>query len=330
MSNPPELIVAPEEDGLRLDRWVRARFPGATQGLVQKFLRKGNIRVNGARAKAADRLREGQAVRLPAAWLDGRAPTPPPQRTKRPVDRRDEREIRASIIHRDEDVLVLNKPPGLAVQGGSGTVRHVDGMLDTLRYGNTERPRLVHRLDKDTSGALVLARTASSARWLTKAFKNKTVRKLYWAIVVGVPPMERGEISLPLKKASTNKMEKVVPGEAGSQAAITRYRVLDRAGSTAALLAMEPLTGRTHQLRVHAAQGIGTPILGDGKYGGRDAFLDSEGLANRLHLHARALQIPKPDGRHLEVLAPPPEHLEAALRFLGFDPIKSYDSFLQQ
>jgi len=330
MTAVPELTVAADEDGLRLDRWVRTRFPGATQGLVQKLLRKGNIRVDGARAKAADRLREGQAVRLPPAWLDGRAPPAPRQRSERPVDRKDEQEIRASVIHRDEDLLILNKPPGMAVQGGSRTVRHVDGMLDALRFGHAERPRLVHRLDKDTSGVLVLARSAPSARWLTKAFRNKTVRKLYWAVVVGVPPLEQGEISLPLKKASATKMEKVVSDEAGGQTAITRYRVLDRAGSTAAFLAMEPLTGRTHQLRVHAAQGMGTPILGDGKYGGREAFLDSEGLAKRLHLHARALRIPRPDGSHLEVLAPPPRHMEAALRFLGFDPIKSYDSFLQQ
>jgi len=330
MNDAPELTVAPNEDGLRLDRWIRARFPGATQGLVQKLLRKGAIRVDGARAKAADRLHEGQAVRLPPAWMDGRAPAPRRKKTERPVDRKEEKEIRASVIHRDDDVLVVNKPPDLAVQGGGGTVRHVDGMLDALRFGNTERPRLVHRLDKDTSGVLVLARTAPAARWLTRAFKDKTVRKLYWAVVVGVPRLEQGEISLPLIKAASNKREKVVADHVAGQSAITRYRVLDRAGSTAALLAMEPLTGRTHQLRVHAAEGLETPILGDGKYGGRDAFLDSEGLTNRLHLHARALRIPRPNDRHLEVLAPLPPHLEAALRFLGFEPIKSYDSFLQR
>jgi len=329
MIGAPELTVAPDEDGLRLDRWVRARFPGATQGLVQKLLRKGAIRVDGARAKAADRLQEGQAIRLPPAWLDGRAPPVRRQKPERPVDRKEEREIRASVIHQDDDLLVLNKPPGLAVQGGSGTFRHVDGMLDALRFGDAERPRLVHRLDKDTSGVLVLARTAPAARWLTKAFKDKTVRKLYWAVVAGVPRLEQGEISLPLKKATANKRERVVSDDAGGQAALTLYRVLDRAGSTAALLAMEPLTGRTHQLRVHAAEVLETPILGDGKYGGRDAFLDSEGLTNRLHLHARALRIPKPDGSRLDVQAPLPQHFEAALRFLGFDPIKSYDSFLQ-
>ena len=258
------------------------------------------------------------AIRVPL--LDTDAPPgerPPPQSA---VTQDGSAAARSGIIHRDDDAIVIDKPPGLAVQGGSNTSRHVDGLLDGLRFGNAERPRLVHRLDKDTSGVLLIARTAAAAAFFTRAFRDKTTRKTYWAIVAGLPEIRQGKIDLALAKGAAAKgmggRERVRPDDEG-KAAVTFYRVIDNAGDRASWLALLPLTGRTHQLRAHCAA-IGTPILGDGKYGGAAAHLPGGAAAHRLQLHARGLEIPHPAGFTLRVSAPLPAHMRRMWAFFGF------------
>lgn len=312
--------VAAAEAGLRLDRWFRQRFPGLTHGRLQRLLRTGQVRVDGRRVKAGHRVEAGQQVRVPP---EADAPAQP----ARPrVDAHDAAMLRAAVLHRDEAVIVLNKPPGLAVQGGSATVRHLDGMLEALRFEAAERPRLVHRLDKDTSGVLALARSAAAAAWLTRAFRDGRVEKTYWAIVVGVPQPGAGRIDLGLAKRAGPGGERIRVDEAAGRRAVTEYRVLDRVGREAAWLALRPLTGRTHQLRAHAAA-LGTPILGDGKYGGRRAFLQGLTVSTRMHLHARGLALPRPDGGMLRIEAPPPPHFAETLKRLGLRQADGADPF---
>jgi 23S rRNA pseudouridine955/2504/2580 synthase len=229
------------------------------------------------------------------------------------------RDLAARVVHRDHDVLVLDKPHGLAVQGGPGIARSVDALLDGLRFGAEERPRLVHRLDRDTSGVLVLARSAASAARLAAAFRGRDVEKVYWALVVGRPEAPEGRIDLALAKLGGPRGERTRavddPGEGAR--AITDFRSLDAVKGRVAWLELRPLTGRTHQLRVHCAEALGCPVLGDGKYGGADAHL--EGVPNKLHLHARALRLPHPAGGTLEVAAPPPPHMRESFAFFGFE-----------
>jgi len=258
------------------------------------------------------------AVRVPP--LDepsGDASAPRQPARVRPQD---EAALRDLVIHRDEHAIVLNKPPGLAVQGGSNTTHHDDGLLDGLRFGNEERPRLVHRLDKDTSGVLLIARTAAAAAYFTRAFRDKTTRKTYWAVVAGLPAMRQGRIDLALAKGmvprGAGSGERVRADDEGKDA-ITYYTVVDSAGDRASWLALLPLTGRTHQLRAHCAA-IGTPILGDGKYGGAAAHIPGGADAHRLHLHARALEIPHPGSFTLKITAPLPAHMRRTWEFLGF------------
>jgi len=235
----------------------------------------------------------------------------------RPISRYDEAMLRGAVLHRDDAVIVLNKPPGLAVQGGSGTERHLDGMLDALRFGLVERPRLVHRLDKETSGVLVLARTAAAAAFLTRAFRDKTTRKIYWAIVVGLPEPAQGRIDLALAKLPGREGERVRANAEEGKRAVTYYRVVDSAGRKASWLALLPVTGRTHQLRAHCAA-LGTPILGDAKYGAAGAHLAGAPGAKRVHLHARSLALPHPSGGFLRITAPLPRHMRQVWEFFGF------------
>jgi 23S rRNA pseudouridine955/2504/2580 synthase len=225
--------------------------------------------------------------------------------------------LQAAILHRDEAVIVINKPPGLAVQGGTATERHLDGLLDILRSGSGERPRLVHRLDKDTSGVLVIASNAAAAGFLTRAFREKTTRKTYWAVVIGLAKPRQGRIDVPLAKTPGRGGERVRPDHADGRHAVTYYRVIDNAGSQASWLALMPVTGRTHQLRAHCAA-IGTPILGDAKYGEAAAHLAGVPGSRRLHLHARTLSMPHPLGGTLEVTAPLPLHMRRTWEFFGF------------
>ena len=307
------MAVGEAEAGSRLDRWFRRQFPHVTHGRLEKLLRTGQVRVDGRRAKAGQRLESGQIIRIPPLE-EGPPPGPPPAAT---VPRHRAEAIRAAILHQDDAVIVLNKPPGLAVQGGTRTGVHLDAMLDALRFEAGERPRLVHRLDRDTSGALVLARSAAAARALTAAFRGKEAGKLYWAAVVGTPRHRAGRIDHPLAKAVTGRGERIAADEDAGKRAVTLYRVIEALGNRISWLAMAPLTGRTHQLRVHAAV-LGTPILGDGKYGGAEAFLSRAEIAGRLHLHARRIVLPHPDGGTIDVQAPLPPHMAATWAFLGF------------
>ena len=315
MTTPDETVTVDVKDGsLRLDRWFKRHYPGLGHGRLEKLLRTGRIRVDGKRARASDRVEPGQAIRVPVL-----GDLPPPIRPAAPVGLRpaDQAMLHETILRRDEAVIVLNKPPGLAVQGGTAIERHLDGLLDELRFGNDERPRLVHRLDKDTSGVLIIARTAAAAAFLTRAFREKATRKIYWAVVAGLPKLRQGRIDLALAKTPGRGGERVRAGAEDGRHAVTYYRVIDNAGSQASWLALMPLTGRTHQLRAHCAA-IGTPVLGDGKYGAAAAHLAGLPGSRRLHLHARSLSIPHPLGGTLEVTAPLPPHMLRTWNFFGF------------
>jgi 23S rRNA pseudouridine955/2504/2580 synthase len=227
--------------------------------------------------------------------------------------------LRDAVLYRDDDVIVLNKPPGLAVQGGTGmSDRHLDAMLDALMFERDDRPRLVHRLDKDTSGVLLLGRTAQATAKLAAAFKSRQARKCYWALVVGVPKIAQGRIDAALAKLPGRAGEKMAVDEDDGKHAVTYYRIVDSALKRAAWLELEPRTGRTHQLRAHCTL-LGTPILGDGKYGAAEAFIAGTGISRKLHLHARALRLPHPRGGMLEVVAPLPDHMAGSFEFFGFD-----------
>ncbi|HEY3908330.1 MAG TPA: RluA family pseudouridine synthase [Stellaceae bacterium] len=306
------VTVAGDDASVRLDRWFRRHYPALAHGRLEKLLRTGQIRIDGRRAKAGDRVMPGQAIRIPP--LDAAAPQPA---GGRPVSPADAEMLQRAVLHRDEAVIVLNKPPGLAVQGGTKSERHLDGLLDALRFGHAERPRLVHRLDKDTSGVLIIARSGAAATFLTRAFRDKTTRKIYWALAVGLPRPPQGRISLALAKQPARGGERVRADPDEGKPAVTYYRTIDQAGERASWLALLPVTGRTHQLRAHCAA-IGTPILGDGKYGGATAHLAGAPNAERLHLHARALSIPLPQGGILRVSAPVPPHMRQSWEFFGF------------
>ncbi len=314
--------VANGDAGVRLDRWFRRHFPNLSHGRLEKLLRTGQVRVDGKRARAGLRLVPGQVIRVPPlaqAEAPARARTAPTVRTSRA----EAAGLRAAVLHIDDDVIALNKPPGLAVQGGTKTLRHLDAMLGALRFG-ANRPRLVHRLDKDTSGVLLLARDASAARALTAAFRERSARKIYWALVVGVPRPRRGRIELALAKLPGRAGERMVAGTESGKRAVSFYCLVEAAAKEAAWLALMPLTGRTHQLRAHCAA-LGTPILGDGKYGAKRAYL--KGLSRKVHLHARSIVMPRPAGGELRVTAPLPEHMIETWRFFGFDPEDARDPF---
>lgn len=317
MAGVRTLQVAEDEADLRLDRWFRRRFPALGHGRLEKLLRTGQIRIDGKRAKASSRLEAGQQIRVPPLG-EGEPAEKGGRAGMRPVPDSEAAALRAAVLYRDDEVIAINKPSGLSVQGGKGIERHVDGMLDALRFDAEERPRLVHRLDRDTSGVLLLARTARAASWLAAAFRQKEARKLYWAIVVGVPKLHQGKIDLPLSKLPRPAGERVVADEEGRRA-ITYYSVVEHVGRRVAWLALMPVTGRTHQLRAHCTA-MGTPILGDGKYGGEAAFLPGEEVAPQLHLHARQIEVPRPDGGRIRVIAPLPPHMQQTWRFFGFDP----------
>ncbi len=314
--NVRQFTVALDDDGIRLDRWFKRHLPDTSFNIVSRWARTGQLRVDGARATPGDRIQAGQVIRVPPAEA-APATTARPKKA-RPVLSPEQMEFAESmVIHRDAQALVLNKPPGLATQGGTKTHDHVDMLLDGLYFDLDTRPKLVHRLDKDTSGALVLARTARAAAYFSKSFSGRTARKTYWAIIVGVPSIEDGYIDLPLGKQPGTGGEKMQVDEKEGQPARTRYRVIDRAGNRAAWVELQPHTGRTHQLRVHMAA-IGHPIVGDGKYGMAEAFL-SGSISRKMHLHARRIRIDHPDGGKLDVTADLPTHFAETLVQLGFN-----------
>lgn len=323
MNKPLETIaVARDEDGLRLDRWFKIHFPDLTYGRLQKLLRSGQIRVDAKRAQSNTRLEGGQQIRVPKSARE--APQPKPSVRPPPgVSKADRRFIEQLILHEDDSVLVLNKPFGIAVQGGTGTKRHIDGLLEgmTDRFGG--RPRLVHRLDRDTTGVLLVAKTRTAAATLGRTFQTRSAAKTYWALVVGVPRPAQGKVEAALVKASGpdgDRVRKAQPGEQDkAMHATTHYSVIEAVARKAAWVSLKPVTGRQHQLRAHMDL-IGHPIAGDSKYKS-NWNLAEDTIEPKLHLHARRLMIPHPDGgQTLDVTAPMPDHMLRTWEVLGLNP----------
>ena len=316
MSDARTFTVSEDDDGIRLDRWFKRNLPEASFNVVSRWARTGQLRLNGKRATPGDRIEAGQEIRIPPAD----AVPERESRAKRKIEPLTDEEaelVREMVIYKDTNAFVLAKPPGLATQGGTKTHQHLDRLLDGLADEDGARPKLVHRLDKDTSGALLVARTARAAGHFAKAFSGRTARKVYWALVVGVPSPDEGLIDLPLVKQPGTGGEKMHVDEEHGLPAKTRYRLIDRAGNRAAWVELQPLTGRTHQLRAHMAA-IGHPIVGDAKYGGADAFLTG-GISRKLHLHARRLKVDGLDGKTIDQTAELPSHFAESLGMLGFD-----------
>jgi 23S rRNA pseudouridine955/2504/2580 synthase len=326
VSDPRTFTVSDDDDGIRLDRWFKRHVPDVSFNIVSRWARTGQLRLNGRKATPGDRIEAGQEIRFPPAGAT-------PARTARaapvrePLTDDEAQFVRDMVIYEKPDAFVLNKPPGLATQGGTKTHQHLDRLLDGLA-DERGRPKLVHRLDKDTSGALLVARTARAAGHFAKAFSGRTARKVYWALVVGVPDAEQGMIDAPLAKQPGTGGEKMHVDPESGLPAKTRWRMVDRAGNRAAWLELQPLTGRTHQLRAHMAA-IGHPIVGDAKYGGAEAFLTG-GISRKLHLHARRIRIDAPDGGAIDVTAELPAHFSESLATLGFDPLAGDSLPLEQ
>ena len=328
--------VAEDESGMRLDRWLHRRFPDLANSHLMKIVRKGEVRVSGKRADVSTRLAAGESVRVPP--LRSSAGLGPAINRASPGDRD---AIRAMTLFEDRDVIVLNKPYGLAVQGGSGTKRHIDGMLEALADKDGQRPVLVHRLDRDTSGVLLIAKSRKMAAELGEIFRSRGARKIYWALVEGVPKPAQGRISLFLAKgegmgeardlgpgrADLERMRVASQGDKDAQHSLTLYAVVDKVAPRLAWLSMRPVTGRTHQLRAHC-EAIGHPIIGDPKYNRRPANDPARsdplravppGLEPKLHLLARRLVLPHPRGGIIDVTAPLPEHMKKSFAMFGFD-----------
>jgi len=335
MSGVQTLFVGADEGDQRLDRWFRRHFPQVSQGRVEKLCRKGEIRVDGGRVKPATRIETGQAIRVPPL-PDEAAPRTIVRRET--VSDADAQMMRNAVLYRDDHLIALNKPPGLPTQGGTGHTRHVDGLAEALKFGFDEKPRLVHRLDRDTSGILLLARTRMAAKALTDALRHRATRKIYWAIVAGAPLPRKGTIKFGLVKAPGHgrggegeKMLCIHPSEVAStpdaKRAATDYAVLSTLGTRASWVAMVPVTGRTHQLRAHMAE-LGHPVIGDGKYGGSGqenlgdgwgAQLGGE-MSRKVHLHARYLMLEHPiTGAQLNLTAPLPDHMARTWDTFGWD-----------
>ena len=307
-------VVARDEDGMRLDRWFATHFPPVAFGPLQELLRSGQVRVDSGRVKTNARLAAGQVVRVPPI---GDAPDKPEGQ----VSSRDADFLRDIILYEDDDLYVFNKPHGLAAQGGSGVTRHMDGLLKSLPNKKGEAPRLVHRLDRDTSGCLVVAKTKAAAAHFGTVFRSRSARKIYWAVVAGNPQPNQGSISCFLAKQETRDGEQmvVVPnGTPGAQHSMTFYSTTDTASRRFAWVTLKPVTGRTHQLRVHMAQ-LGNPILHDPRYFNIQNWEPAEGLGEGLHLHARRITLPLRSGKLLDVSAPLPPHMQQSFDALGFD-----------
>jgi 23S rRNA pseudouridine955/2504/2580 synthase len=311
------VAVAADESGMRVDRFLEARFPGLSFSHIQRIIRKGQLRVNGKRAEPKDRLQAGQSVRIPPLHLD----EPRPRSGESAAGQETRAFLKSITLHEDDDVLVLNKPMGLAVQGGSGTTRHLDMMLEALHDPKGQRPRLVHRLDKDTAGCILVAKTRFAAAALAKTFRTRSARKIYWALTAGVPKPRQGRISTYLAKEEREDeslMRIARHGEEGASHAVTYYAVVETAARQLAWLSLKPVTGRTHQLRAHMAH-IGHPIVGDPKYFNKENWELPGGLQNRLHLLARRIIVPHPRGGTIDASAPLPSHMQQSWNLLGFD-----------
>jgi 23S rRNA pseudouridine955/2504/2580 synthase len=316
------VAVTADEANMRVDRFLESRFPGLSFSHIQRVIRKGEVRVNGKRTQPKNRLEAGQAVRIPPLRLD----QPKPRAAGSEADEKTRAFLKSITLYEDADVLVLNKPMGLAVQGGSGTTRHLDDMLEVLRDSHGQRPRLVHRLDKDTAGCLLVAKTRFAASALAKTFRSRSARKVYWALVAGVPKVPQGRISTFLAKQEREDesfMRIARHGDKGASHAVTYYAVVETAGPLLAWVSLKPVTGRTHQLRAHMDH-IGHPIVGDPKYFARENWELPGGMQNRLHLLARRIAVPHPRGGVVDVTAPLPPHMQQSWNLLAFD-AKRYD-----
>jgi len=320
------VTVTADEANMRVDRFLEARFPGLSFSHIQRVVRKGELRVDGKRADSKDRLAEGQSVRIPPLKLDApKAIGRLSEAQQKTLD-----ELRKMVLFEDADVMVLNKPAGLAVQGGSGMTRHVDQMLEVMRDAKGQKPRLVHRLDRETSGCLLIAKTRFAASALTGAFRHRSARKIYWALVAGVPKPKQGRISTYLAKEENEEdsiMRVAAHGDEGASHAVTYYAVVETSAQKLAWVSLKPVTGRTHQLRAHMAH-IGHPIVGDPKYFNKENWQLPGGLQNRLHLLARRIVIPHPRGGVIDATAPLPPHMLQSWNLLGleadrFDPIEN-------
>jgi 23S rRNA pseudouridine955/2504/2580 synthase len=320
MSEVKRHVVSAEEAGMRLDRWFKVHFPQVTFAYLNKLTRTGQVRVGGARAKTNTRLEAEQEIRVPPLAFDTR-PADAPKADIKPLTPQERRLFDSMILHEDRDIYVLNKPSGYAVQGGTKTHQHLDGLLMGLGVELGERPLLVHRLDRDTSGIIVIAKRRSVAAALGKLFATRAVKKTYWAIAKGVPKPPQGRIEVALIKAKGPEGDRMRASKQGEeedeQRAVTHYAVIDKAPPIAAWVSLKPVTGRQHQLRAHMAH-IGTPIMGDEKYGGLDDM--PEGLPKKLHLHARRIVFPHPREGIIDISAPLPEHMLESFRMFGFDP----------
>jgi 23S rRNA pseudouridine955/2504/2580 synthase len=320
-STVQNVSVTGDESGMRVDRFLQTRMPDLSFARIQRAIRKGEVRVDGKRVDANDRLEPGQMVRIPPLRMTPASRVSGGGAADKTLDF-----LKSIVLYEDADVLVFNKPMGLAVQGGSGTTRHIDGMLEAMRDAHGQRPRLVHRLDKDTAGCLLVAKTRFAAAALAKSFRSRSARKIYWSLVAGVPKPRQGRISTFLAKEQREEesmMRIARHGEEGASHAVTYYAVVDTAGPALAWLSLKPVTGRTHQLRAHMAH-IGHPIIGDAKYFSRENWQLPGGMQNRLHLLARRIAVPHPRGGLIDVTAPLPPHMEQSWNLLGLD-AKRYD-----
>jgi 23S rRNA pseudouridine955/2504/2580 synthase len=320
------VLVSADENNMRVDRFLEARFPGLSFSHIQRIVRKGELRVNGKRADSKDRLEEGQSVRIPPLKLGA----PKVAGALSEAESKTLDSLKAMTLYEDDDVLVLNKPAGLAVQGGSGMTRHIDQMLEVMRDAKGQKPRLVHRIDRETSGCLLVAKTRFAATHLTGAFRSRSARKVYWALVVGVPKPKQGRISTYLAKDEGEEdtiMRVAAHGDEGASHAVTYYAVVEASANKLAWVSLKPVTGRTHQLRAHMAH-IDHPIVGDPKYFNKENWTLPGGLQNRLHLLARRIVIPHPRGGVIDATAPLPPHMLQSWNLLGleadrFDPIEN-------
>jgi 23S rRNA pseudouridine955/2504/2580 synthase len=334
VAEPPPLptkvqtvVVTADENNMRVDRFLEARFPGLSFSHIQRIVRKGELRVNGKRADSKDRIEEGQSIRIPPLKLD--APKAAPGSLSEAATKT-LHALKDMILFEDADVMVLNKPAGLAVQGGSGITRNVDDMLEVMRDAKGQKPRLVHRLDKETSGCLLIAKTRFAATALTGSFRHRSARKIYWALVAGVPKPKQGRISTYLAKEESEDdtiMRIAAHGDEGASHAVTYYAVVETSAQKLAWVSLKPVTGRTHQLRAHMAH-IDHAIVGDPKYFNKENWQLPGGLQKRLHLLARRIVIPHPRGGYIDATAPLPPHMLQSWNLLGleadrFDPIEN-------
>lgn len=310
MSGAKHVEVTEAHDGQRLDRWLKRELGKVPQSLIFKIIRTGQVRVDGKRAKADQKLQKGQDIRIPPVKIE--------TAERKGLSDKDREFIRSLVIYDDGDLVALNKPGDIATQGGTNTFRHIDGLLEALKTKKGVVPRLIHRLDKETSGILLLARSAQAVRELGFMFKGKDIEKRYMALVSPVPDMHEGTINAPLMKAGGKDRERIIVSDDG-QKAVTDYKVVDHAAKKVAFIAFRPQTGRTHQIRVHCAEVLQAPIIGDKKYGFKKELFEDQLQTNRTHLHAYSLSFKHPlTKKHIELTAPLPDDLKKSWKNFGF------------